>query len=1041
VSVAYDGLREGKQVEFRILGPVQLWADGKQYDFGSRKERCALAVLLWERGRPVRIETLIDRVWGDDPPEKVLTSLYSCLSRLRNQMREASGNVRGDRLTRSGSSGAYVLDAAIDEVDFRIFRELSNKAKAASADGDFEQAVTLFQEAESLWRGTPLAGLSGTWADGVRMRLEEERLEATIDRLDAELHLGRHASLVGELFDLAAQHPLNQEPTRLLMLALHGSGRQPDASRVYLAFRRRLLDEDGSDPTPELDDLYQQMLSAAPGLGVEPRARKPKSPDATPPVAPPTWAARTLPRDNPDFTGRAPELSTLMSWMNSGERQSTVPVIAISGMAGVGKTTLAVHAAHLLGSQYSHQIHLELRAHNPDAPPLDAATALGTALRALGVSGDKLPADTDDRAAMWRSRAREVLVVLDDALNSDQVRPLLPSAPGCAVLITSRLRSLDLPGMLALPLATLPPADAVALFVKIAGADQANDPAAIASVLGLCGHLPIEIQLAASLLRRHRPAWAIEDLIARLQEVRAEDRSLTASLELSYRYLIPEHQRLLRRLALHPDGNFSGYAGAALAGCPWPWATERGIEALADYHLIDEPTRGHFAFHALIRQYALHIAQALDPEQDRQYAIRLLLDYYVRLAEHADMVVHPFHRRMAVPDGLTSDSDAAAPGNVAAPLLLPPLRTRQDGQKWLECERANLLHAARYASKCGFPQHAGLLPHLLGRFLDAWGDWADAIDLHRMSADAWRAVGNASGEARALADLGYALCQTGRYDEAIRHTQDALAIARRAASQADEADALNTLGVILRRQARYPDALACHDDALTIWHSLGNRHGEAETLHRSAIALCRLRRVDDALRHAEQALTIYRELGDPQGEAAALNNLSGMQQESGWYEQALGNYHQVLTMFREIGDRQGEAIALSNIGDICRHTGHQDEAIRHYRTALDKFRNLGDRRSQAEALIGMSTAFQQAGDGAAAIDTFQKALVIAHELAEKYLQVLAYLGLGKAFMDSEDYGSAAADFRTAIELSQQIADPDSEARGRHGLREATRHLS
>jgi DNA-binding SARP family transcriptional activator/tetratricopeptide (TPR) repeat protein len=1028
-------------VEFRILGPVQLWADGKQYDLGSRKERCALAVLLWERGRPVPAETLIDRVWGDDPPDKVLTSLYSYLSRLRNQMREASGNVGDDRLTRSGSSGAYALDAAIDEVDFRIFRGLRDMAKAANGDGDFERAVTLFQEAESLWRGTPLAGLSGPWADGVRVRLEEERLEATIGRLDAELNLGRHASVVAELFDLAAQHPLNQEPTRLLMLALHGSGRNPDASRAYLAFRRRLLDEDGSDPTPKLDDLYQQMLNAAPGLSVEPRVRKPKSPGAVPPVAPPAWPARTLPRDNPDFTGRAPELSTLMSWMSSGERQSTVPVIVISGMPGVGKTTLAVHAAHLLASQYPHQIHLELRAHTPDASPLDAATALGTALRALGIPGDKLPASTDDRAAMWRSRAREVLVVLDDALSSDQVQPLLPSAPGCAVLITSRLRSLILPGMLALPLGTLPPADAAALFTRIAGSEQASDPAAIASVLGLCGHLPIEIQLAASLLRRHQPAWTIADLIARLHEIRAEDRGLTASLELSYRYLIPEHQRLLRRLALHPDGNFSGYAGAALAGDPWPWAAARGLEALVDYHLIEEPARGHFAFHALIRQYALHVAQALDADQDRQDAIRLLLDYYVRLAEHADIVAYPFHRRMAVPDDMTIHNDAAAPNGATAPLLLPPLLTRQDGKKWLEFERASLLHAARYASDFGFLHHAGLLPHLLGRFLDAWGDWADAIDLHRMSAIAWRAIGNDSGETRALADLAYALCQTGRYAEAIRQAQGALAIARRTASQADEADALSTLGVILRRQARYPEALACHDEALAIWQSLGNRHGEAENLHRSAIALCRLRRVDDALRHAERALTIYRELGDPQGETAALNNLSGMQQESGWYEQALGNYHQVLTMFREIGDRQGEAIALSNIGDIRRHTGHHDEAIRHYRAALDKFRDLGDRRSEAETLISLSTAFQQAGDDAAAIDTFQKALVIAHELAEKYLQVLAYLGLGEAFMDTGDYGSAAADFRTAIELSQQIADPDSEARGRYGLREATRKLS
>jgi tetratricopeptide (TPR) repeat protein/DNA-binding SARP family transcriptional activator len=1026
---------KGKQVEFRILGPVQLWADGRQYDLGSRKERCVLAVLLWEQGHPVRASTLIEKVWGDDQPGKPPTSLYAYVSRLRSRMREASGNARDGGLHRSASSGSYALDVAPQEVDFRLFRLLRDRAKAAAASGDLEQAVTQYHEAERLWRGTPLADLSGAWADGVRARLNEERLAATIERLEAELSLGRHASLIGELTGLAAQHPLNQEPTRLLMLALHASGRKPDASRVYLAFRRHLRDEDGSDPTPELDDLHQQMLSDAPGLSVTPGARQPRPPDGRAPEAPAARLASTLPRDNPDFTGRRAELDTIAGWMRSEQGRSTVPVMVISGMAGSGKTALAVHAAHLLGGRYTHQVHLELRAHSPGAPPIDPATALGTALRALGIPGDKLPAGTDDRAAMWRSWARGVLVVLDDALKSDQVLPLLPSAPGCAVLITSRFRSLNLPGMLSLPLGTLPPADAAALFTRVAGLAHVGDADAVARVLALCGYLPIEIQLAATLLRRHQPVWTIGDLIARLHEVRAEDRGLTASLELSYRYLMPEQQRLLRRIALHPDRSFSGYAAAALAGDPRPSATERGLEALVDYHLIEEPARGRFAFHDLIWQYARHLGHACDPEQERRQAMRVLLDYYVRLAERADMAAHPLHRRMTVPAGMT------APNGSAAVPTLPTLGTRHEGKRWVEAERSGLLHAARYASAHGFPQHAGLLAHLLARFLDAWGDWADATDLHRFAVAAWQATGNTAGQARALTDLSFALCQVGQYDEAISHAQDALAIAQATAERADEAEALSTVGVILWRQARFPEALDRYEQALVIWRSLGDRHGEAETLHRSVPVLWYLRRPDDALRQADQALAIYRELGDPHGETNSLNNLGNLLQGAGYYEQALRNYEQALTMFREIGDRQGQAMAMSNIGDVLRLTGRHGQAIGHYRAALDEFRAIGDRRSQAEALTGMGTAFQEAGDHSAAIDTFHKALIIAHSLTERYLQAQAYLGLGQAHTATGDYGSAVDDFRAAIELGQQIQDPESEARARQELRAALQHLA
>jgi tetratricopeptide (TPR) repeat protein/DNA-binding SARP family transcriptional activator len=1017
-------------VEFRILGPVQLRAGDKQFNLRSRKDRYVLALLLWGQGQPIPSYTLIDKVWEGHQPSK--SSLYSIVSRLRASIQQAGGDAQGIRLRRSGSSGSYALDVAPGDVDFRRFRMLCEQARLAVTSGDPARAVSLLDEADGLWQGTPLAGLSGTWADTVRTRLHEERFAATIARLDAELLLGHHAAVVAELFDLAAQHPLNQEPTRLLMLALYGSWRKPDALRVYRDFQRRLRDEEGSDPTPELAGLHQRMLEDDLGRAAAWSASQP-GPLSVPRPVPPESTASTLPRDNPDFTGRVAELGTLAAWLHSVQGRSTVPVIVISGLAGTGKTTLAVHAAHLLGGQYPRKVYLDLCGHNAHAQPADPRTALAVALRTLGIPDGKIPESAEERAMMWRSRARGVLVVLDDARSAEQVLPLLPSTPGCAVVITTRYRGLNISGKLALPLGTLPPADATALFTRVAGIDQGTDPAAVSEVLGLCGHLPIEIEIAATQLR-HRPTWTLSDLITRLRDIQAEDRRISASLELSYRCLMPEWQRLLRRLALHPPGGFSGYAAAALAVGSRPAGTRRALDGLVDHHLLEEPASGRYAFHDLVHEYARHLAETSDPEAERQQAVRTLLGYYLLLAEQADRVAHPFRRRLPVPDRMTIADGTRAPPE------LPALRSRQDCKKRMDAERQSLLRAARYAAAHGYPGHAALLPHFLAGFLDTWGDWTEAVDLHRLAAQAWHEAGNAAGEARARTDLCFILGRMGRYDEAITQAQAAIALARPASNKDDEASALSVMGLILWQQARYPQALVCLDEALGIWRSLDDRHGEADALCRGAIVLWHLRRPADALRQAEQALVIYRELGDPQGETNSLNNLGDMQRAMGRYEQALANYRAALGMVNDIGNRQGKAVALSNIGDVYRHAGDLAEAVKHYRTALREFLAIGDRRSEAEVLISMGETFRQAGDHPAAISQLQKALVLAHDLAEKYLQALSCLGIGTVHLETGDWGEAADDFRTALELSRQIKDPETEARAGQGLEAALAHL-
>jgi tetratricopeptide (TPR) repeat protein/DNA-binding SARP family transcriptional activator len=998
-----------------MLGPVELLSGGKSYEMSSRKERSVLACLLWEAGHPVPAETLVSRIWGGDAPDRASELLHQNVSRLRRALRAAGGTGR----ELPNRSGSYVLEVSRQDVDAWRFRALRDEARAAAACGDNELAVTLYTQADALWRGIPLDGLDGDWVEGIRARLSEERLHAAEHRIRAGLQLGCHADLVGEIADLARQNPLNETLLELHLRALYGSGRQAEALNAHLQAERRWREDFGVSLGSALRDLHQLMLhddptlrAAAPSTAVPPRAGSPVA-MATP--APPS----IVPRDNPDFTGRAAELALLSSWLGSDLAQSTVPVVVISGMAGVGKSALAVHAAHSLRESYPDQLHLTMHGHDAHGAPLEPAAALGTLLRMFGVHDRAIPAGTEERVALWRLmlNGRRVLIILDDALDADQVLPLLPGAPGSLVLVTTRRRTLSLPGMLPLPLTPMPPADAAALFARTADLGAVADQAAVSRVLRLCGYVPLEIQLAGSRLRGH-PAWSVGDLASRLGETRSDDRTMTAALALSHRYLTAGQQQLFRQLTLDPGDSFSVHAAAAMAADPDPATTGRTLDLLFDYHLIEEPVSGRFAFHDLVREYA---AALTDPEAEQRLALGRLLGYYVCLADRADQVAHPFGQRFPVPR------------DVVVPLALPPLSTRGECMARMETERTNLLGSARYAAVEGWPVHAGLLAHLLGGFLDAWGEWAEAIHLHRLAVAAWRTTGNAAGEATALVDLAFILGRTGQHAEAGECARAALATARSASDRQREAAALDTLGVILSVSASYAEALACHDQAIPIWRALGDRHGEADALNRSGMPLACLGRHQDALRRAELALAIYRDLEDLQGEAKTLNNLGALQQTAHCHDEALARYEQAMTTFRDIGDRQSEAIALSNIAGIRQLSGHHEEALRSYRTALNIFRDIGDRRSEAETLNGMAAAFTGTGDHQTALGHYEKALVLASELAERHTQAVSHLGIGTVHLALGHGHSAADDYRTALKLSREIADPAQEAHALNGL--------
>jgi DNA-binding SARP family transcriptional activator len=1002
-------------VEFRILGPVDLYIDGRPCGLGSPKERGVLAVLLYHLGRPVTADSLIAHLWGDDPPARALSALYSHISRLRTSLRRATGDGRDWLARRSG----YLLNVGEESVDYWRFRRLRDQARSAADHGDDKSVAELLREAEELWRGTPLAGVGGAWADGIRISLEEDRFAVRIERIEAELRLDRHADLVGEIRGLATQRPLDEKLARLLMLALDGCGRRAEALAAYLDFRQHFAAESGSEPGTELQQLHMRMLSEDPAPTV-PRARPPTY-APTPTTAQTDRPLNTMLRDHPHFTGRVAELDAIRCWLTPESEQSAVSVIVIEGMAGVGKTALAVRAAHLHRERYPDQFYLALRGNAPDGDPVAPVSALSALLRMLGVPDTWIPDGVEDRASLWRSllAGRRALILLDDALDAAQVRPLLPGAPGCAVLVTTRRRTIDLPGMFWLPLASMRPPEAASLFTWTAGEGRTGDHASVASVLRLCGYLPLEIEIAASELRRH-PAWDAGDLASRLREADMGDRRVARALELSYRHLRTAQQRLFRLLALHPAPGFSRQAAVAMAEGEPLAETERTLGVLLDHHLIEESAPDRYTFHDLVREYAHDLAETHDTAADRDRARQRLLDYYLWLVGEADRIVYPFHRR----------TDARLPHS---PANLPRPGTRREAQQQVAAELPSLFPLARYAVSQGHARHVGMLSQVLARFLDTWGYWAHAADLHSLAATAWRSTGNTRGQARAQTDRSFILQRLGRYGEALECASEALTLAQAAADRAAQAEALDRMGIALWRLARYPEALGRFEEALAIWRALGDHDGEADALCHSALALWHVSSYAESFRRAEQALAIYRQIGDLHGEATALNNLADLLQEAGCPEQALASYQQALDMFRDLGDRQGEAIAVHNIGIICGKAGRAEEALAHYRTALDIYRDIGDRRDEADALDNMGTAFQQLGHYGDALLHHQMALVLAHEIAERFLEARSHYGSGDAHLASRNYGAAADDYQTAIEVSRKIADRYQEAQALRGL--------
>ncbi len=738
-------------------------------------------------------------------------------------------------------------------------------------------------------------------------------------------------------------------------------------------------------------------------------------------------ATRTLPRDVASFTGRQQELQELLD--AAADSAGVVSIHAIGGMAGVGKTAFAVHAAHRLAPRFqAGQIFLPLHGHTPGQQPVDPGDALASLLLTLGVPAAQIPTGVEARMALWRDRlaGQQLLLVLDDAASSEQVRPLLPGTDGSLVLVTSRRHLLALEDATAVSLDTLPAGEAAALLVRLAGrAGLRPDDPGVAELTGLCGYLPLAIGMVARQLHHH-PAWTAAGRAAeltaardRLELMATENLSVAAAFNLSYADLTEDQQRLFRRLGLHPGADIDVYAAAALDGAGLP-AARRGLEALYDQYLLTEPAQGRYRMHDLIREHARALADRDDPAQDQDAATTRLLDYYQHAAARADALIaretRPAHARA---DG-------------AIPAAVPDLADREQALAWARAERGSLLTCLDQATGTGQHARVTALTAGLAGLLRRDGPWADAITRHTAAIQAARYLGDRVGEADALSELGALRRLTADYPAAARALELALGIYRDLGDRLGQANALNYLGTVRRATSEYLPAVQALEQALGLYHDLGYRLGEAHVLTEFGVVWLMTGKFPAAAHALEEALGIYRDLGDRLGQAGALKDLGDVRRLTGEFPAAALALEEALGIYRDLGYRNGQANALSNLGDVRRLTGEFPAAARHLEEALGIARDLGDRNGQANALSSLGD-MRLTGEFPAAARNLEEALGIYRDLGDRGGEVTALNERGTLHLAGGELAQAERSHQQALELARAIASAWDEAHALAGL--------
>ncbi|MER6445751.1 AfsR/SARP family transcriptional regulator [Streptomyces venezuelae] len=1051
----------GGRLRFNVLGSLEGWFGEVRLRLGGAIQERVLCVLLLEAGRVVPVARLVEATWEKDPPVTAAHQVRKAVADLRRRIPTGTEVIATD-------GPGYRVTVADDQVDLLEFDALTRAAGQAVREGGRSAAAEALRSALALWRGSVLSGTGGPVIEAAAIALEERRLAAAEQFFDLCLALGESGELISGLRALITQHPLRETLRGQLMLALYRSGRQAEALKEYGEVRELLVDELGIDPGPRLARLYEAILRDSPELAAPERpAPVPAAPvrpvpgpaapvdpvperagseaapseaapsEAAPPEAVPSEAAApeatarpeqdregepatrdapadapcTLPYDLPDFTGRAKELAELFDYVQDkargGERYARI--VAIDGMGGMGKTTLAVHAAHRLADRYPDgQLHIDLHGFTPGREPVTPAAALDGLLRTIGTPGDRIPEDLEGRTALWRSKldGRRMLLLFDNAVDAAQIRPLLPAWPGCLALITSRGRLLDLDGVEWVSIGMMEPEDSTSLMAETLGTTRvAAEPAASAELAELCGHLPLALRIATARLR-NRPRWTVRYLVERLRdekrrmdELSSGERSVAATLRLSYLAMDEEYRTAFRILSLYPCAGTDAHSAAALLGTTVRDA-EDALEFLLDVHLVQQPDIGLYTFHDLVRSFAQSLRGPATADDDAA-AVERLLGYYLTASNTACEVLFPGRERR--PTGI-----APYQGE------LPSLRDAEQAVRWFEREQAGLLAAVSLAERCGHDRYAACLSRNVGFHLHTHGQLDEFWSVGHLAVAAARRLDDPALLGISLANLGAACWKLGRFEEGLEVAAEARDTAIRAGDRHTEAHSESTLGLLMSMLGRYGEALPLLERSVAVARELSNLRAESESLTTLSTLYERWGRYPEAAAAARRAIEIDRDLGYRGNEIVALTDLAFAQVGLGEYPDAdasLGRARALCDEARSPGD-VALVLALSALVAHERGDGPQARAFAERSLVLGRSSGAPIRLAKVENVLGRLHLLW--GEHEVALALHEHAHRIAEPMSFRAEEASALVGMADAAEALGDF-RAAAGYRAAAE--------------------------
>ncbi|HEX6361004.1 AfsR/SARP family transcriptional regulator [Actinophytocola sp.] len=982
-------------MRFRVLGPMQVWHGDGWQSIRAAQPRVVLAVLLAEAGQVVSADRLVDELWGERPPRTALNTIQGYVARLRKLL---GGTAESRLLTRDRG---YLLDVADGALDSHVFERLVEAGQRSVAAGELAAGVDLLVEALALWRGPALHDVpTSPVVTAEANRLEQRRLTALEARLGAELALGRHVEIVDELQRLVDEFPLREQLRCQLMLAMYRCGRRAEALDVYRNGRAVLVAELGMEPGPELRELERAILADDRALTNTRTTRR---------VTP-----AQIPGGVAGFTGR----HTLLRQLDglSPQRGPAVAIVTITGTPGVGKTALAVHWAHRVRDRFGDgQLYVNLRGYAAGQPvrPIDA---LARFLHALGVPAEQVPTDVDEAAALYRSvlADRRMLVLLDNAHHPDQVRPLLPGAPGCLVLVTSRDALTGLvarDGARGLRLDVLTGTEANQLLTYLLGDDLVRaEPAAVAELAELCAYLPLALRITAANLGEHTVAEYCELLragnrLAALQVDGDEQAAVRAAFDLSYAALPDDARRLFRLLGLVPGTDVTVEAVAALAGIDSATAGDL-LTRLAAAHLVDHHA-DRYGCHDLLRLYASERGEQEDSAAERDAAVHRLYDWYLRTVDAAATLLYPQSRRLTLPPADGADTAGSAFADNTAALA------------WLDAERHNLVAAVRHRP---LPVVALLADALRGYF---WlrmytVDWLAVAHAGLTAAEANEDLTAQTGALLSLADANFRM---GNYQQAIEFSTRALDTARRTGWAEGEAAALNNLGNLHNLSGQPRAAVEFYQTALALNQRIGRLTSQFNNLGNLGIAYQHLGDLQAAHRRYAEALAIGREIGAPHAEAAKLSDLGSVLHDLGRLNEARDHLLRALTQHREVGDRATEIETRNRLADVLSDIGEQAVALEHAQAALTMAREIAYPHGEVDALNTLGTVHLRLGHKSTAVDHHQQAVALARDTSHRHGEALGLIGLAAARRRPEDATQT-------IDLANKIGYRVLEARAR-----------